>query len=367
MTRGTLQLTLIVVIVAGLTAIPATGVGIGTNGDAEVNDAGNGNAKMASSNALQTCNYTDVYRDAIDGVVLVQTQGGLGSGFVWQAENDTSYVVTNEHVVGDNATVLVRFSQGETVRGEVAGTDRLSDLAVVRVAETPDYVETLNLSERTATPGEAVAAIGSPFGLERTITQGIVSGVNRTTPTETGFPIPLSIQTDAAINPGNSGGPLVACDGTVLGVNRAGGGNDIGFAISAELVREVAPALREDGEYAHSYLGIRTAPLDPAIVGANDLNVTSGVYVVEVVDGGPADGVLQGATDVTTVEGVRVPVGGDVIVEMGERSIETEDDLVAYLTTEADPGETIEVTVIRDGERQTVNVTVGERPEPPQA
>ena len=356
---------LLLVVVIGLLVAPATAVGAVGTDDATARDT-NPTSSSSSAASLQTCNYTDVYQGVIDGVVLIQTGGGLGSGFVWQAGNGTSYVVTNEHVVGDNATVAVQFSQGETVQGEVLGTDRLSDLAVVEVTETPDYVEALNLSERDAQPGEAVAAIGSPFGLQRTITQGIVSGVNRSMPTQSGYPIPLTIQTDAAINPGNSGGPLVACDGTVLGVNRAGGGNDIGFAISADLVREVAPALRQNGEYEHSYLGVRTAPLNPAIAAANDLNVTSGVYVVDVVEGSPADGALQGATQLTTVQEMRVPVGGDVIVAMGNRSIESGDDLVAYLTTEVNPGETVPVTVIRDGERQTVNVTVGERPEPTQ-
>jgi S1-C subfamily serine protease len=382
MTRGVVQLTLVVVIVAGLTAVPVAGVGIdgaAKQGNVEANSIGangvgangvgaNGiesasTIETASNDALQTCNYTDVYQDAIAGVVLIQTGGGLGSGFVWSTdENGTSYVVTNQHVVGDNTTVAVQFSQGETVRGSVVGVDAQVDLAVVRVEETPGYVVALPTAERPARPGEPVAALGSPFGLERTITQGIVSGVNRTMPTQQGLPIPLSVQTDAAINPGNSGGPLVACNGSVLGVNRAGGGEDIGFAISAPVLQEVVPVLIDQGEYEHSFLGVQTAPVNPLVAVVNDLNATAGVYVVDVLEGGPADGALQGASEVRTVQGARVPVGGDVIVAVENRTIETRDDLLAYLLTETRPGETVAVTVLRDGERRTVNVTLGERP-----
>ena len=359
--------TVVTLLVAGLTAAPAAAVGVGDAPatTATSSDGGSITAVDASeTQALQACNYTDVYRDAISGVVLVQTGGGLGSGFVWNASgNGTSYVVTNEHVVGDNATVAVQFSQGESVRGTVVGTDAQVDLAVVRVEQTPGYVTALPIADRPARPGEPVAALGSPYGLERTITQGIVSGVNRTMPTQQGLPIPLSVQTDAAINPGNSGGPLVACNGSVLGVNRAGGGEDIGFAISAPLLQEIVPVLIAEGEYEHSYLGIQTAPVNPLVAVANDLNATSGVYVVDVLEGGPASDALQGASRVRSVQGTRVPVGGDVIVAIGNRTIETRDDLLAYLLTETRPGETVEVTVLRDGERRTVNVTLGERPE----
>lgn len=359
---------LVVVTLIGLTVAPGAAVGFdATAGDGSPSaTAGAPNAAGAhGATALQTCNYTDVYQEAIGGVVLIQTGGGLGSGFVWSTyENGTSYLVTNEHVVGDNATVAVQFSQGETVRGTVVGVDAQVDLAVVRVTETPDYVDALSVADRPARPGEPVAALGSPFGLERTITQGIVSGVNRTMPTQQGLPIPLSVQTDAAINPGNSGGPLVACNGSVLGVNRAGGGEDIGFAISAPVLQEIVPVLVAEGEYEHSYLGVQATPVNPLVAVANDLNATAGVYVVDVLEGGPADGALQGASEVQTVQGTRVPVGGDVIVAIGNRTIETRDDLLAYLLTETRPGETVAVTVLRDGERQTVNVTLGERPQP---
>ena len=361
------QWVLALITVFGLAIAPAVAV---TGPDASVDRESNGANALgtASTDLLQTCNYSDVYQDAVSGIVLIQTGGGLGSGFVWETfENGTSYVVTNEHVVGNNATVAVQFSQGETVRGTVVGTDAQVDLAVVRVNETPNYAVSLPVAEQPAQPGEAVAALGSPYGLERTITQGIVSGVNRTMPTEQGLPIPLTVQTDAAINPGNSGGPLISCSGTVLGVNRAGGGEDIGFAISAPVLQEIVPVLISEGEYEHSFLGIQTAPVNPLLAVANDLNATSGVYVVDTVEGGPANGTLQGASDVEIVQGTQVPVGGDIIVAIEDRSITTQDDLLAYLLTETRPGETIEVTVLRDGERQTVNVTVGERPDPPQA
>lgn len=311
-----------------------------------------------------TCNYTSLYNQTIDSVVQIQTAQGSGSGFVFNsfADNATSYIVTNQHVVNNSAQVGVRFTRGETRVGTVIGATKPADLAVVRVNDTPGYVEALPVANATPRPGDRVAAIGSPFGLETTITSGIVSGVNRTSPV--GFPLPNSIQTDAPINPGNSGGPLIACDtGAVVGVNQAGGGENIGFAIGASIIEQIVPALIQHGEYAYPFLGIRGVTLSQPLAEANELNVTEGVYVVETVDGSPAAEALQGATDSTIVNGQRIPVGGDVIVAIGNQSVESREDLTSYLFTETQPGETVQLTVVRDGERQTVTVTLTERPE----
>ncbi|WP_408959278.1 S1C family serine protease [Natrinema sp. 74] len=364
-------LTLVFVIAIAVASVPvatlgqtaATGPSPAKQATANATAAGAGQVQQAGNG---TCNYAQLYNRTIDSIVQIQTVRGLGSGFVFDLneDNGTSYVVTNEHVVNESGIVGVRFSQGELRTGRVVGATAYADLAVVRVNETPAYVESLPVATGMPRPGERVAALGSPFGLESTITSGIVSGVNRTMPTQTGT-LPNTIQTDAPINPGNSGGPLVLCgNGTVAGVNRAGGGENIGFAISASLVNQIVPELIQNGTYEYPYLGIRPAPLTRSIVAANDLNVTSGVYVAGVLRGSPASDALQGPTGFEIVNRQRVPVGGDVIVGIDNQSVETREELLGYILTETRPGETVDMTVIRDGERQTVSVTLGERPEP---
>ncbi len=216
--------------------------------------------------------------------------------------------------------------------------------------------------------GQYVAAFGNPFGLEETITHGIVSGVNRSLPTVGGFTIPTTIQTDAPISPGNSGGPLVTCNGTVVGVNTAGIGarqaENIGFAIPAPLIQRAVPQLIKTGEFSLPFFGVQTTEITPAIKAANNLNVTHGAYVVSVLERGPASSALQGANRAVAVNGTQVPVGGDVIVAAENRSVTSSQHLSQFLVQRAQPGETVSLTVIRNGERRQVNVTLGERPEP---
>ena len=342
---------------------PATGTVLASSAD------GTGIAQTDQTDESAECNFSSLYNQTIDSVVAVRTDSGQGSGFVYQIgeNNSTSYIVTNAHVVGSAESILVGFAGEESKLGTVVGRDRSTDLAVIRVNETPGYVEALSVADAPPKHGNKVAAIGNPFGLEETFTHGIVSGLNRSMPTQLGFTIPNVVQTDAPINPGNSGGPLVRCDGTVVGVNSAGiaaeRADNIGFAISPSLVNRVVPELIETGEYNHSFLGVSTAPLTPGLVAANDLNVTSGLYVHNVVEGGPASDILQGTTDTVTRNGSRIPVGGDVIVSIDNQSIRSGEDLASYLLTETRPGEEVTLTIIRDGERQKVNVTLGERPE----
>lgn len=322
------------------------------------------------TNGSAGCNYSSLYTQTIDSVVAVKTDTGQGSGFVYGAAETTSasYIVTNAHVVGSAEAVVVGFARDDSALGTVVGRDRSTDLAVVRVNETPDYVEALPVADAPPRQGTKVAAIGHPFGLEETITHGIVSGLNRSMPTKTGFTIPNVVQTDAPINPGNSGGPLVRCDGTVVGVNSAGiaaeRADNIGFAISPKTVNQVVPELIETGEYTHSYLGVRGVALTPGLIEANNLTVTSGLYVHNTVEGSPASGVLQGSTDTVVRNGSRIPVGGDVLLRIDGLSINSGEDLASYLLTETRPGDEVTLTIIRDGERRQVTVTLGERPGP---
>jgi S1-C subfamily serine protease len=298
--------------------------------------------------------FVELYDEVIGSVVAIQVPGGgLGSGFVY----DEDHVVTNQHVVTDASTVEVQYAQGESATAEVVGTDPESDLAVVRAAGRPDYAEPLALVAEEPEVGTRVAAIGSPYGLQGSMSTGIVSGVNRLVPSPNSeFRIPNTIQTDAAVNPGNSGGPLVSLDREVLGVVNSGGGDNIAFAISAALVERVVSGIIENGEYDHPFIGVGLADVTPTVAQANDLEQARGLLVTSVADGVPAADVLQGATGTTTVNGFRVPTGGDVILAAGGEPVGSARELLAYLELNASPGETVEFTILRDGEERTVSV-----------
>ncbi len=308
--------------------------------------------------------YTDIYRDIVDSVVAVRvdTFGGTASGTAWVY--DDRHLVTNEHVIADAQAVSVWFEDDGWRRASTVGADVYSDLGVLEVPDRPTDATPLPLVETDPPVGTRVMAVGNPFGLSGSLTTGVVSGNNRTLPAPNGFSIPDAIQTDAAVNPGNSGGPLVNLDGEVVGVINSGGGDNVGFAISAPLVRRVVPALIETGDYDHPYMGIGLREVTPEVVTANDLPVSRGVYVSEVVTGGPSDGVLRGTQDTTYVDGETVGIGGDVIVAMGEMPIVTQQSLSTFLALRTTPGETVAVDVIRDGQRRTVQLTVGTRPDP---
>jgi S1-C subfamily serine protease len=313
---------------------------------------------------------TGAYRDTIGSVVLIRrssrTGRGQGSGFAY----DANHVITNEHVVSGADSVSLQFKNGAYRDGEVVGTDPYTDLAVVEIPDLPDVAESLSLAESDPAIGTRVVALGNPFGLEASASAGVVSGLDRTIPRsnaeqDRGFEIPDAIQTDAAVNPGNSGGPLITLDGTVVAVISAGisASDNIGFGISAPLTRRVVPDLIADGEYDHSLMGVRLQPVTPAVAQANDLDTARGIMVVEVVEDGPSAGILQAATDERPVDGRTVPVGGDVIVGLGDRPIHSMNALSSYLALETSPGEALPITVLRDGSRASVSITLGERPE----
>jgi S1-C subfamily serine protease len=309
-----------------------------------------------------------LYRTAIPSVVSVyvtgdddgrQRRGGAGSGFVY----GDGYVVTNQHVVGDTAYVELRFADGEWRTGEVVGSDPYTDLAVVGVDDLPADAVALPVADANPDPGERVAAIGNPMGLDGTITVGYVSGTNRSNPTGSGFSLPETIQTDAAVNPGNSGGPLLTLDGTVVGVNRAKAGDNIGFAIGPAILNRVVPALVEDGVFRPAYLNVRTVDVSPTVAEANRLDDSFGVLVVDVGTAyGGTD--LRGCDRVTRVRGREVPIGGDVIVGIDDRPIRSTEELTSYLLTRVTPDETVELAVRRHGEEFTEIVRLAERPVP---
>lgn len=305
-----------------------------------------------------SANFSALYDRTVDSVAQIRvgtaTGGSQGSGFLYRGR----YVVTNEHVVADATSVSVQFSDGVRRTGTVVGTDVYTDLAVIEVDSLPPSAEPLPVAEQLPEQGQFVVAIGSPFGLQGTITHGIVSGVNRSMDVADGFSIPDTVQTDAPINPGNSGGPLVAMDGEVIGVNRARGGDNVGFAISAHVVDRVVPDLIADGEFDHAFVGIRSVPVTPRVAEGAGLDRATGIAVVEVLEDGPADGVLQAGT-VGTEAGFE---GGDVIVAVDGTPVRTHEDLNRYLLLHASPEETVTFTVYRDGEQIDVDLELGERP-----
>jgi S1-C subfamily serine protease len=313
--------------------------------------------------------YADLYSETIPSVVSIYTDGGdpnrprgAGSGFVY---DELGYVVTNQHVVRDADRVEVRFSSGEWRTGRVVGADRYTDLAVVEVPDLPAGVGGLPVATDSPAPGEPVAALGNPMGLDGTISTGIVSGVNRSMPTGGGFAIPDTVQTDAPINPGNSGGPLVTPEGEVVGVNRARSGDNIGFAVSPALVRRVVPDLIESGGTAHATLGVSTLDVSPTVAAANSVD-PGGVLVVDVREG-PASGVLGECTDAVRVGGRTVPVGGDVVVGVERDGVfsplHSHEELTRFLMAECHPGDEVALRVRRPAGETTETVVLAGRGE----
>ncbi|WP_306052229.1 S1C family serine protease [Natronococcus wangiae] len=349
-----------------LLGVAGGAVAVGTVGGSTAAETGR-SAIERPDGAVRTQDerYTDIYEETIDSVVLVnvfggdEVPGGLGSGFVI----DDGHVVTNDHVAGDASEVELQFRDEQWRSASVVGSDVHSDLAVLEVDDLPDAAVGLSFSDAEPTVGQEVLALGNPLGLDASISQGLVSGVDRSLPSPTGFSIPAAIQTDAPVNPGNSGGPLVSLESDVLGVVFAGAGQTIGFAISAALANRVVPALIDDGEYQHAYVGVSVLPVGPLVAEANDLEDPRGVLIVDVIPDSPADGVLEPADGVESIDGGPVPVGGDVIIAIGDREIPNQERLSSTLALETSPGETVDVEVVRDGERETVELTLEPRPD----
>jgi 2-alkenal reductase len=303
--------------------------------------------------------------------VYVQRQGipgaGGGSGFIL---DERGHIVTNNHVVAAADQITAIFYDGTEAEAQIIGTDADSDLAVIRVDSLPQGAHPLPLGNSDQVQvGEWVIAIGNPFGLGSSMTLGIVSALGRTIPSgATSFSIPEAIQTDAAINPGNSGGPLLNLAGEVIGVNAqiASGGSQanagVGFAIPANTVRRVTPVLIENQVYQWPWLGVRGGSVNLTIVEANDLPVNRGAYIHAVVSGGPAaEAGLQGSTGTVEVDGFEVPVGGDVVIEADGEPITDFSALLVHVSDRV-PGDTIELTILRDGDRQQITVELEPRP-----
>jgi S1-C subfamily serine protease len=288
-----------------------------------------------------------IYQRVSKGVVFVENdQGGQaaasGSGFVIDS---AGHVVTNEHVVANGTSFRVRFGEnGDPIPAKLLGADKSNDLAVLQIdpSKVGGALQPVQLGDSNSLqPGQPTIAIGSPFGLEGTVTSGIVSAVNRTIQAPNGFSISGAVQTDAAINPGNSGGPLLDAQGRVIGVNsqiasQSGSNSGVGFAIPVDQVKRVVPFLEKGEKVPHAYMGVATG---------NTQN--GGALVGQVVPGGPAN-----------KAGLRQ---GDRVVQIGGQPVRSPDDLSAAVN-DRKPGEQVQVVVERSGQRRTLTVTLGTQP-----
>jgi S1-C subfamily serine protease len=295
-------------------------------------------------------------------------QRGEGSGFVWDKEG---HIITNYHVVEDAASVEVTFIDGTSFPAEVVGTDPDSDLAVIFVDSPEEWLHPITLGDSEAAfVGQRVVAIGNPFGQEWTLTTGIVSALGRTMPSGTSqFSIPEMIQTDTAINPGNSGGPLLDRNGQVLGVNTlilslTQASSGVGFSIPVNVVKQVVPSLISEGYHAYAWLGIVGRDMDRDTSIAMNLSPDQrGALVLEVTESSPADTAgLLASFETVEMFGALLSIGGDVIVAANNQPLRSMDDLIVFLVEQTVPDQEITLTVLRDGEEISLDVTLGERP-----
>ena len=386
------------------TGAPANSAVQSIPASAPVTSAAPGSSSQAATDvaALQSA-YESVYQSVNPSVVTIEissqvsstttlpgsggqnsqgSQGQIvptaqGSGFIWDS---AGHIVTNNHVVDGAAKISVTFSDGSTYDAKLVGTDPNTDLAVIQVTGAPAaLLKPVTAGDSTQVKvGEFVVAIGNPYGLGNTMTTGIVSAIGRSiqaslnnsqsgsTTTTPSFSIPDVIQTDAAINPGNSGGVLVDINGAVIGVpsqleSASGANSGVGFAIPIAIVKSVAPQLISKGAAAHSYLGISGVTVTADIASLLSLKSgQQGILVASVVAGGPAG---KAGLKPATLDATGTPTAaGDIITGIDGKSIATFEDLVSYLSSSTQPGQTVTLTVLRNSQETQVKVDLGTQP-----
>jgi S1-C subfamily serine protease len=359
-------------------------------------DNGTDKNEMAVSGTISELPLPELFSKVEKSVVQVANKeeagitfgGRLGSGFVY---DKNGHIVTNYHVIAGGAAegnVQITFLDGSTYNARLVGGDPFSDLAVLRL-------EGENIPENKLVPlpigdsttlrvGEQVVAIGNPFGLSGSMTEGIISGLGRMLPSAeqeeesdiipsdlaspTGFLIPDIIQTDAPINPGNSGGPLLNTQGEVIGINTAifsttGASAGVGFAIPSNTITKVIPSLITKGTYQHPYLGIVGTDITPELAEALGLAEARGFLVTDVTNGGPAQKAgIRGGNSLFNIAGRGIAMGGDVIFKIDDNTVRKLDDVLTYLEREKKVGDTVQLTVLRNGEMENINLILGPRP-----
>jgi S1-C subfamily serine protease len=353
-----------------------------------VESSPNATASAVQITTNNTSTLTDLFEQTQQSVVQVSGTLNqddplfgisLGSGFIY---DNSGHIITNYHVIAgsDPNDISITFIDGTVYRARVVGTDQYSDLAVLRVEDDIPAEKLIPLPLANSSGllvGQEVVAIGNPFGLSGSMTEGIVSGLNRLIPvyqdpfsdiTAPAFSIPDVIQTDAAINPGNSGGPLLNMQGEVVGINSAifsttGGFAGVGFAVPSNTIAKIAPVLIERGFFEHPWLGVSGIDMTPEIAEAIGLGEPRGFLVIEVAPGSPADSAgVQGGDTPVQLNGREIPLGGDVVLAINDRDVRKIDDVLGYLQQATQVGETVTLTVWRDGQIIEIPVTLGARP-----
>jgi S1-C subfamily serine protease len=381
---------------AGITAVMAAALiaGCGGGGD-DSNATSAAQTPTATEVVVQASdggfNPAQIYRGVAPGVVTITSvfeggasdllggggSAGQGSGFVVDTDGN---IVTNAHVVTSGGhlngggtpreakQVFVEFGDRNRVAADVVGFDADADIAVIKVDPEGLDLHPVELSDRSSfAVGEPVAAIGSPFGEDQSLSVGVISATDRTVEGLTNFGIDNAIQTDASINPGNSGGPLLDAKGQVIGINEqiassSGSNSGVGFAIPVTSVRYSLDQLKDDGEVDYAYLGVTSESLYPQLAEHLGIDADSGALITDIVDGSPADDAgLKGASDQTTFQLQQVKTGGDLVVSVDGKPVLQNNDLSELIATHK-PGDKVTLEVIRDGDRGEVEVTLGSRP-----
>jgi S1-C subfamily serine protease len=354
-----------------------SGCGSGGGDASSTAAAGGKRPQVIVQAATRGFDAAEVYREAAPGVVTIRTifSGGAaeGSGFVLDT---AGHIVTNAHVVTDGEgddrkparAVFVEFPDRNILNAEIVGFDPFADVALLRVEPDGFDLHPLRLGEDAdLVVGQPVAAIGSPFGEQQSLSSGIVSATDRSVESLTRFQIDGAIQTDASINPGNSGGPLLDAAARVIGINQqietSSGANDgVGFAVPISTVKRSLAQLKEDGEVEYAYIGVTSQALYPQLAEKLELDTDSGGLISEVVAGSPADDAgLRGGEGKLRFQAGAYDTGGDVILAVDGRDVVTPDDLAHTIST-FQPGETVTLEILRDGQREQVDVTLGRRP-----
>jgi S1-C subfamily serine protease len=376
---------------ATLTAALVAGCGGGDDdGDSGQATTATSTTEVVVASSDGNFNPAEIYERDAPGVVTVLSifgsgsaidlgaQAGQGSGFVI---SDDGEIITNAHVVtsgGQNngggnprpaRQVYVEFNDRNRVPAEIVGFDPDADVALIKVDPAGLNLRPLQLSDRDEfAVGEPVAAIGSPFGEEQSLSVGIISATDRSIDSLTQFTVDNAIQTDASINPGNSGGPLLDAGGAVIGINQqiesaSGTNSGVGFAIPVTAVRYSLEQLRESGRVEYAYLGVSTQGIWPQLNDELNLGTDMGALISDVVPDGPADDAgIQGADGRQDFQGQEIRTGGDVIIAVNRQRLQAESDL-AELISRQRPGQTVTLTVLRDGEEQEIEVELEPRPE----
>ncbi len=323
-------------------------------------------------------NNIAVYDKTADGVVNITSTAvqldfffnafptqGSGSGSIIDTKGN---ILTNHHVVANAQKLEVTLADGSKWPAKLVGSDPDSDLAVIKIDAPKEKLKVIAMGDsKNLKIGQKVLAIGNPFGLQRTLTTGIISSLGRTIRSESGMLMEDIIQTDAAINPGNSGGPLLNSEGEIIGINSAiispsGGSVGIGFAIPVQTAKKVVPELIAKGYVTYPWIGATIQTLIPEVAKDLKLKIERGAMIAEVVKGGPADKAgLKGGSQRVQVGNVIVVVGGDIVVKVDQSDVKTNDELIRYVR-EKKPGSTIVLKVYRKDKFEDVKVILGERP-----